>query len=161
MWNLPKRENAMGLHFFPVDYPTFGGSPSYLISTSWLLVSSVMRGRYGALNRHKYLLAAVLAILVLYNSLPAVKSTLNPRAEQSENRPRYLHQSTFRADPDYDYEATLSNALRAIEVDPKVDHDATDTIWQIILSSKDHRKDDSYELESRNPEWKYQVCRSW
>ncbi|CAI7645043.1 unnamed protein product [Penicillium bialowiezense] len=116
-----------------------------------------MRGRYGALNRHKYLLAAVLAIVVLYNSLPAVKSTLNPRAEQSENRPRYLHQSTFRADPDYDYEATLSNALRAIEVDPKVDHDATDTIWQIILSSKDHRKDDSYELESRNPEWKYQL----
>ena len=116
-----------------------------------------MRNRCGLLSRHKYLLAAIVLILVLYNSLPAAKSTLSPRTEQSDNRPRYLHQSTFRANPDYDYEIALSDALQNIERDPNVHPEATDTIWQIILSTKDQRKDDSYDFQTRNLEWNYQV----
>ncbi|CAG7920303.1 unnamed protein product [Penicillium olsonii] len=116
-----------------------------------------MRNRCGLLSRHKYLLAAIVLILVLYNSLPAAKSTLSPRTEQSDNRPRYLHQSTFRANPDYDYEIALSDALQNIERDPNVHPEATDTIWQIILSTKDQRKDDSYDFQTRNLEWNYQL----
>jgi hypothetical protein len=68
-------------------------------------------------------------------------------------------------DPDHDYEDKLSDALRNIEItrNARHDEDATDTIWQIILSAKDHRKDDSYQFQKTNSEWKYQVCylRRW
>lgn len=116
-----------------------------------------MRNRCGSLSRHKYLLAAILLILVLYNSLPTATSTISPHTEESDNRPRYLHQSPFRANPDYDYEIAVSDALQKIESDRSVHPAATDTIWQIILSPKDQRKDDSYEFQKRNPEWRYQV----
>jgi hypothetical protein len=86
---------------------------------------------------------------------------LNPRTEvaHSENRPRYLHQSAFRLNPDREYEIKLSNALREVEIagNKRYEEDSTDTIWQILLSNKDHRKDDSYKFEKQNPEWNYQV----
>ncbi|CAG8108296.1 unnamed protein product [Penicillium salamii] len=116
-----------------------------------------MRNRCGSLSRHKYLLAAILLILVLYNSLPTATSTISPHTEESDNRPRYLHQSPFRANPDYDYEIAVSDALQKIESDRSVYPAATDTIWQIILSPKDQRKDDSYEFQKRNPGWRYQL----
>lgn len=119
--------------------------------------------RLGSLNRHKKLLvAAILFIFILYQSLPAVKFT-RVSTEEFQNRPHYLHQSTFRTNPDIEYESRLSHELQTIERTRSTSQHATDatyatdTIWQIMLSSKDARKDDSYKLEERNPEWKYQV----
>lgn len=111
----------------------------------------------GSLNRHKKLLvAAILLIFILCQSLPAVKFTRVP-TEEFQNRPHYLHQSIFRTNPDIEYESRLSHELQNIERARSAPQHATDTIWQIMLSSKDARKDDSYKLEERNPEWKYQV----
>jgi hypothetical protein len=148
-------------------YGTFGlRHLTGILSSSCLSHRPVtMRSRLhiGSLNRHKYMLvAAILLILILYLSLPPPQSKLDIRTEvtHGQNHPRYLHQSTFRVDPDREYETKLSKALRDIEIagNQRHDEDATDTIWQIILSTKDHRKDDSYEFQKQNAEWKYQVC---
>jgi len=115
---------------------------------------------HGSRNRHKIvLMAAILLILFLYQSLQIKPSTeFRTDKSESEKPSRYLHQSRFRTNPDEGYETRLSNALRDIEREASVLPEATDTIRQIILSKKDHRKDDSYELEKQNPEWKYKVC---
>ena len=134
-----------------------------LLSLWFFYLTSTMGSRIciGSHRRKYVLVVAILLIVILYQSMPARKSKLDLRTDVShaENRPQYLHQSTFRVDPDYKYESKLSNALRDIEIagNRRHDEDKTDTIWQIILSTKDHRKDDSYQFEKTNPEWKYQV----
>lgn len=123
-----------------------------------------MRNRVflGSPNRHKYVLvAAILTLFILFKSVPTPTSRLDPRNENSngEDRPQYLHQSTFRANPDYEYEINLSNALRTMEIERKMhpDEDATDTLWQIMLPGVNERSDDSIQFEQKNSEWKYNV----
>lgn len=123
-----------------------------------------MRNRLflGSPNRHKYVLvAAILTLFILFKSVPTPTSRLDPRNEKpyGEDRPRYLHQSTFRANPDYEYEINLSNALRAMEIEREMrpDEDATDTLWQIMLPGVSERSDDSIQFEQKNSEWKYKV----
>lgn len=116
-------------------------------------------------NRHKYVLvAAILTLFILFKSVPTPISRPDPHTKQSygEDRPRYLHQSTFRADPDYEYEIKLSNALRAMEIEKEMRHDedATDTLWQIMLPGVSERSDDSIQFEKKNSEWKYKVRRT-
>ena len=111
-------------------------------------------------NRHKYVLvAAVLILFILFKSVPTSK--LDPHTEKSygEDRPRYLHQSTFRTNPDYEYELKLSNALRGLEMEREMRHDedATHTLWQIMLPGVSQRSDDSIQFEKKNSEWKYKV----
>lgn len=137
----------------------------HLLSLLWLVLSPLtMRSRtfLGFPNRHKYVLvAAILTLFILFKSVPIPTSRLDPRAEKSygESRPRYLHRSTFRADPDYEYEIKLSNALRAMEIEREMRHDedATDTLWQIMLPGVSQRSDDSVQFEQKNSEWKYKV----
>lgn len=123
-----------------------------------------MRNRVflGSPNRHKYVLvAAILTLFILFKSVPTPTYRLDPRNEKShgDDRPRYLHQSTFRATPDYEYEINLSNALRAMEIERGMRHDedATDTLWQIMLPGVNERSDDSIQFEQKNSEWKYKV----
>lgn len=109
-------------------------------------------------TRHKYVLvAAILTLFIIFKSVP---SSLDPRIDKyGEDRPRHLHQSKFRADPDYEYEVELSNALRALEIEREMHHDedATDTLWQIMLPGVSQRSDDSNQFEKKNSEWKYKV----
>jgi hypothetical protein len=124
-----------------------------------------MRNRLflGFSNRHKFaLVAAILTIFILFNTLPSPTSKLDPRTDKSygEDRPRYLHQSTFRTNPDYEYEVKISNALRAIEIERGMRHDedAADTLWQIMLPGAiTQRSDDSIQFEKKNSEWRYRV----
>ncbi|KAJ5480107.1 hypothetical protein N7530_005616 [Penicillium desertorum] len=113
-------------------------------------------------NRHKYVLvAAILTLFIIFKSVPS--SSLDPRTDKyGEDRPRYLHQSKFRADPDYEYEVELSNALRAVEIEREMRHDedATDTLWQIMLPGVSQRSDDSIQFEKKNPEWKYKLVQA-
>ncbi|KAJ5970138.1 uncharacterized protein N7479_000056 [Penicillium vulpinum] len=126
-----------------------------------------MRNRLflGSPNRHKYVLVgAILTLFILFKSLPPPVSRLDPRTEKlyGESQPRYLHQSTFRTSPDYEYEVKLSNALRAIEIERQMryDEDATDTLWQIMLPGVNHRSDDSIQFETKNSEWKYKLVQT-
>ncbi|KAF4771571.1 hypothetical protein N7455_007684 [Penicillium solitum] len=126
-----------------------------------------MRNRVflGSPNRHKYVLvAAILTLFILFKSVPTPTYRLDPRNEKShgEDRPRYLHQSTFRATPDYEYEINLSNALRTMEIEREMRHDedVTDTLWQIMLPGASERSDDSIQFEQKNSEWKYKLVQA-
>jgi hypothetical protein len=124
-----------------------------------------MRSRsfLGPPNRHKYVLVVTIFCLVIIFKSLSSKSTLDPRnAPYGEDRPQFLHQSAFRADPDYEYEMKLSNELRAIEIEQQLrsDEGATDTLWQIMLPGVDERSDDSIQFEEKNSEWKYKVSQT-
>ncbi|OQE41081.1 hypothetical protein PENCOP_c005G02509 [Penicillium coprophilum] len=127
-----------------------------------------MRNRsfLGSSNRHKQVLvAAILTLIIVFKSLPSSTSRLNPRTDKSygEDRPQYLHRSTFRANPDYEYETKLSNALRAIEIERGMRHDenAADTLWQIMLPGViSQRSDDSIQFEKKNSEWRYKLVQT-
>lgn len=116
-------------------------------------------------RRHSVVLIALLALFALIRSLPALKNNLDSRvgAVLSEDRPRYLYQSSFRKNPDWIYEEQLSNALQVIERQQLAlnsDEDKTHTLWQIMLgqdSSAAIRGEDSLEFEKKNFEWKYSV----
>lgn len=121
-----------------------------------------MRNRVflGFPNRHKYaLVAAILTLFILFKSVPTSKLDPHTKKLYGEDRPRYLHQSTFRKNPDHDYELKLSNALRAMEIEREMRHDedATHTLWQIMLPGVSQRSDDSIQFEEKNSEWKYKV----
>ncbi|KXG49217.1 uncharacterized protein PGRI_030870 [Penicillium griseofulvum] len=127
-----------------------------------------MRNRLflGSSNRHKIaLVTAILTIFILFNTLPSPISKLDPHTDKSygEDRPRYLHQSTFRTNPDYEYEVKISNALRAIEIERGMRHDedAADTLWQIMLPGAiTQRSDDSIQFEKKNSEWRYKLVQA-
>ncbi|KAJ5166304.1 uncharacterized protein N7482_005085 [Penicillium canariense] len=65
---------------------------------------------------------AVLIVIVLMNTLLPLRFGLNARDKRlhSEDRPRYLHHSTFRAESDYRYETKLSKVLRELEIEGQV-----------------------------------------
>ncbi|KAL3475966.1 hypothetical protein BJX99DRAFT_228670 [Aspergillus californicus] len=76
--------------------------------------------------------------------------------------PRYLHHSSYRDYPDYEYERKLSNALQLLEKDVLekngYDYVGQDRIWQIRLG--DHpegniRPQDSLMFEEQNVDWQY------
>ena len=144
------------------DSPKKNSPPKRTISRVLLWLSPpTMRNRMllWFSTRHKYVLVAtILTLFIFLKSVPS--SSLDPRADKyGEDRPRYLHQSKFRADPDYEYEVGLSNALRAMEIEREVHHeeDTTDTLWQIMLPGVSQRSEDSFQFEKKNPDWKYKV----
>ena len=82
------------------------------------------------------------------------------------DKPRFLYHSRFRDHPDYDYEAAIDMALRAVEEramsEIKGTIEAKERIWQIRLdeegSGEDvERGDDSSDFEFINDEWEYKV----
>ncbi|KAJ5779950.1 hypothetical protein N7457_005110 [Penicillium paradoxum] len=122
-----------------------------------------MRNRsfLGSPNRHKYVLVAIILILFVVFSFQPPKSRRDTRTTRiyGDGRPQYLHHSIFRANPDYEYEIQLSNALRTVEIEGQLHHDedATDTLWQIMLPGVDKRSEDSMQFEGRNPDWGYKL----
>ncbi|KAL4746937.1 hypothetical protein BDW72DRAFT_206898 [Aspergillus terricola var. indicus] len=77
-----------------------------------------------------------------------------------EERPRYLHHSSYRASPDYDFERKVSEALVKIEDNVRAgnaDLRAEDRIWQIRLGPNKERGKDSVKFEEMNAEWDYNL----
>ena len=120
-----------------------------------------VRGWLG--RRPSVVLIALLALFALIRSLPVLKDNLDGRVGVvlSEDRPRYLYQSSFRKNPDWIYEERLSNALQEIERQQLAlnsHEDKTHTLWQIMLGhSAAIRGEDSLEFEKKNSEWEYSV----
>jgi hypothetical protein len=118
------------------------------------------RSYLGSLNRQRsVLIIAIVVLFVLFESLPLPRARPDARFEVSQNRPRYLHQSPFRTNPDYEYEIKLSNALRDLEIEGQLrgEEGSPDTVWQIMLMDNDKRGDDSFQFEKKNSEWNYSV----
>ncbi|OGE52400.1 hypothetical protein PENARI_c010G09876 [Penicillium arizonense] len=118
------------------------------------------RSYLGSLNRQRSaLIIAVVVLFVLFESLPLPKTRPDANFEVSQDRPRYLHQSPFRTNPNYEYEIKLSNALRDLEIEGQLrgDEGAPDTVWQIMLMDNDKRGDDSFQFEKKNSDWKYSL----
>ena len=89
------------------------------------------RSYLGSLNRQRSaLIIAVVVLFVLFESLPLPKTRPDARFEVSQDRPRYLHQSPFRTNPNNKYEIKLSNALRDLEIEGQLrgDAEAPDTV---------------------------------
>jgi hypothetical protein len=78
-----------------------------------------------------------------------------------EERPRYLHHSSYRHSPDYAFERRVSDALERIEQNAIVENSdlrADDRIWQIRLGNPNvERGHDSLQFEEKNREWEYTV----
>jgi hypothetical protein len=78
-----------------------------------------------------------------------------------EERPRYLHRSSYRQSPDYAFERRVSGALEQIErnaIAENGDLRADDRIWQIRLGTPNtERGSDSLQFEEKNKEWQYTV----
>ncbi|KAL5342731.1 hypothetical protein BJX70DRAFT_269455 [Aspergillus crustosus] len=81
-----------------------------------------------------------------------------------QDAPRYLHHSSFRQNPDREYERRVSEALEKIEQDVLRENGgrkrAEDRIWQIRLGSHpesagEERGSDSLKFEERNSDWEY------
>ncbi|KAJ5676512.1 uncharacterized protein N7477_002145, partial [Penicillium maclennaniae] len=111
-------------------------------------------------GRVKYV--AIIAILVLFllaRGLPSL-SSVETRVRDShmgEDRPQYLYHSTFRDDPDLEYERNVSQAMRDLEKKQLAldSEDTTNTLWQILLDPSVQRGEDSLLFEEKNPEWNY------
>lgn len=131
-------------------------------------VSSV---RWSSCRRNLQLLFLVALVYFLVHQLPAPPEWKNDtRADRPaprydvESRPRFLHHSRFRQDPDVEYEARLTHALQRIERDALAKdgnkYGSQDRIWQIMLrrdSSIINRNPDSVEFEEQNDDWEYSV----
>lgn len=107
------------------------------------------------------ILALVFVLVVYFDRTPSSPPKQESWHPKSHDRPRYIHYSSFRENPDYKYEKELSTALRAIEENVKSRHREArqahvDTIWQVLLKDPD-RPEDSLELEEANPGWEYRV----
>lgn len=110
-----------------------------------------------------FVLAIIIAIVLLKMLLP-LRFGLNARDKQlhREDRPRYLHHSTFRAEPDYGYETELSKAMRDLEIEGQLRSNATAprTLWQIMLgqtAGAQERGEDSILFQEKNSDWEYMV----
>lgn len=119
----------------------------------------------GSPGRLKYALVLVLVLLVLVRGLHSLKNSSDRRQDglRVGDHLRYLYHSTFRDNPDIEYEQQLSNALRDIEKQQLAlsDHlGSPNTLWQILLvqdSGEEQRGDDSFNLEEENWDWEYKV----
>lgn len=77
-------------------------------------------------------------------------------------KPQFLHHSSFRENPDHEYEAIIDNLLRKIEektlAKNKGNIEAKETIWQIMLGANRKpidRGSDSVAFEDENQVWEY------
>ncbi|KAJ5682973.1 hypothetical protein N7462_006138 [Penicillium macrosclerotiorum] len=122
----------------------------------------------GSPSRHRYVILVALVILCLWvRTLPTLKSSLDSRlaASHVEDRPRYLHHSTFRETPDTHYEEQLAHALCDIEnqqLTLDVHEETVRRLWQILLGQDPSvgRGQDSLRFEESNSEWKYSLVTS-
>lgn len=122
-------------------------------------------------------LAIVLIIVVVYILLyhlpepPKYENNTRgdrpPPEHEVESKPRFLHHSPFRENPDLEYEADIENALKEIErTAPPADRESREMLWQIMLGKKSDQRDsaersaDSVLMEQQNPSWDYKVRRA-
>ncbi|KOC15450.1 hypothetical protein AFLA70_305g001450 [Aspergillus flavus AF70] len=113
------------------------------------------------------LLLAALIYLVLYHLPPPPKTKNNTSSNRKapkydvDTTPRFLHLSSFREDPDSEYEKRVSDALLEIERNAlrasNWDTSAEDRIWQVALGKYIERESDSLEFERENSGWKYSL----
>ncbi|RAL13851.1 uncharacterized protein BO97DRAFT_27934 [Aspergillus homomorphus CBS 101889] len=100
-----------------------------------------------------WLLCSLHPSLDLYANQQALKE---PR--EDEYKARFLYTSSFRRNPDLEYERRLANALqeleRAVLERHKGNSVAEDRIWQIAKDAS-QRGPDSIYLQERNPGWAY------
>lgn len=119
----------------------------------------------GSRYRVRQLLTVLLICALLSFTLSSLKSGPSGSALEDE-RPHYLHRSSFRANPNHDYEFQLSRALRDLEHQERSLHwseGTPDAIWQIYLGkepSRELRGEDSIKFEERNWDWEYKVSTS-
>ena len=113
------------------------------------------------------LLLAVLIYVVLYHLPPPPKTKNNTSSNRKapeydvDTTPRFLHLSSFREDPDSEYEKRVSDALLEIERkalrESNWDTSTEDRIWQVTLGKYIERESDSLAFEQDNNGWKYSV----
>ncbi|GAB1199252.1 hypothetical protein APSETT444_008598 [Aspergillus pseudonomiae] len=112
-----------------------------------------------------FLLLAALIYPVQYHLPPPPKTKNNTSSNRKapeydvDTTLRFLHLSSFREDPDSEYEKRISDAL--LEIERKAlrernwDTSAEDRIWQVALGKYIERESDSFEFEEENRGWKY------
>jgi hypothetical protein len=128
-------------------------------------------------HRRTFFIVAILllAVFYLFKTLPEPPKTQNNVAgdrpapsHDVDARPRFLHRSPFRENPDHDYELELELSLQMIErvaiyeesgAGPDI-YAPIKKIWQISLQKDSHPVDRGYDsmmFEKQNPQWIYQV----
>ena len=98
---------------------------------------------------HKLLLILAAALLVfLYSHLSKSRRASDAKRtplHDIADKPRFLYLSRFRDHPDYDYEAAIDMALRAVEErvmsEIKGSIEAEERIWQIRLDKEGDGED--------------------
>lgn len=113
--------------------------------------------------RFRYAVIAIVVLFLLAHGLPSLKGSIDTRVSDShveEDRPRYLYHSTFRDNPDLEYERHVAQAMRHVEEEQLAldGEETTNTLWQILLDPSAQRGEDSLMFEENNSEWKYAVC---
>ncbi|KAH8433515.1 uncharacterized protein LDX57_011149 [Aspergillus melleus] len=119
-----------------------------------------------ARRRFLFFVLAVLSF-VLYHNVPLLQGKKQNHAGRRtptydvDEVPHFLHRSSFRVDPDLEYEERVCEALRNIERavlhENGGDYSARDRIWQIMLGKKRERSEDSLAFEDVNDEWEYSL----
>ena len=116
-------------------------------------------------------ITAILVIAVIYILLTHILATRNPENKSASKRPTpyhdvgarpyFVYHSSFRENPDVEYESKLEKALRRIEYreDGELD-ERRNHLWQIMLRKNSRiidRSEQSRLLEEHNPEWEHTV----
>lgn len=124
-------------------------------------------GRTTSRRRSLLLVLAVLSFVV-WCYFPCTQEKAKSRADRRtpiydvDEVPHFLHRSSFRIDPDLEYEERVSHALRNIELavlhENGGDYSARDKIWQVMLGKKTERSEDSMAFEEENDDWEYEAC---
>ncbi|KAL4881771.1 hypothetical protein BJY04DRAFT_227556 [Aspergillus karnatakaensis] len=127
------------------------------------------------LRRRLTLAILVLALYIIYHYIPlsfpvpsrnrtVVSGKWLPDYD-TEEAPRYLHHSSFRANPDREYERKVSDAL--LEIEKRVlsenggNKRAEERIWQLRLGTAGRKLEeierggDSLKFEEKNGDWAY------
>jgi hypothetical protein len=104
-------------------------------------------------------ISIALALFIFQHVLSLHQATTHI-IDDNDTRPRFWYRSSFRDNPDLDYENRISNALRRIEKAELANNDgdtlAEERIWQ-IAKDEDQRGDDSKAFERQNRIWTYSV----
>lgn len=111
------------------------------------------------LNRRKGVLFLLIALgFLLFQLLPSS----NLARSTAEVKPEFLWHSSYRDNPDKEYEDRIRDALKFIEL-VSVEHGdnkAIHKIWQVMLGTGDNTDDrgqDSHDLRDRNDDWDHEV----
>ncbi|EED22047.1 conserved hypothetical protein [Talaromyces stipitatus ATCC 10500] len=112
-------------------------------------------------SRRFLLWIPIVLILFIFHYVFSIHNNRNgPHTDDNDTRPRFLYRSSFRDNPDLEYERRISDALQGIEgtvlAENGGDTLAEERIWQ-IAKDEGQRGSDSKALQGQNRLWEYSL----